>query len=71
MTRYVPYTLEVIHSGNIHHLSINTSPDEEDIFVMWLMRGFKKDVTRKKSWVHPFFNKSGQLGISVVPKELD
>jgi len=29
------------------------------------------DVTRNKSWVQPFFDKSGQLGSPAVPTELD
>jgi hypothetical protein len=36
-----------------------------------LIRRFKNYVTRKKSWVQPFFNKSGHLGSPAVPTELD
>ena len=51
---------------------MNLSSDEEDTFVTWLMRRrLKKDVTSKKYWVHPFFNRSSQLGTSVSATELD
>jgi hypothetical protein len=66
---HVPYSLEVIHSGNIHCFSMNTLY-EAYTFVIWLIRRFKKDVIRKKSWVQPFFDKSGQLGNPAVPTEL-
>jgi hypothetical protein len=67
---YVPHSLEVIHSVNSHCFIMNTSLYEAYTFVIWLIR-FKKDVTRKKSWVQPFFDKSGQLGSLAVPTELD
>jgi hypothetical protein len=36
-----------------------------------LIRRFKKGVRRKKYWLQPFFDKSGQLGSPAVPTELD
>jgi hypothetical protein len=37
--------------------------DEEDTFFIRQMRGrLKKKVNRSKYWVHPYFNKSGELG---------
>lgn len=48
---------------------MNTSLYKAYTFAIWLIRRFKKDVTRKKSWVQPFFDKSGQLGSPAVPTE--
>jgi hypothetical protein len=50
---------------------MNMSLHEAYTFVIWLIRRFKKGVTRKKSWVQPFFDKSDQLGSPAVPTELD
>jgi hypothetical protein len=50
---------------------MNKSLYEAYTFVIWLIRRFKKDVRRKKSWLQRFFDKSGQLGSPAVPTELD
>lgn len=65
----MPHTPEVIYCDHMHCFSMNVSPDKEDTFVVWLLGlRIKKEVTRREYWVQPYFNKSGGLSSSVVPK---
>jgi hypothetical protein len=43
------------------------SLDEEDIFIIWWMRRrLKKEATRRKCWVKPYFIESCKAGSSVA-----
>ena len=55
----------------MHGFVVDVSSDEEGMFVIWLIeKKIKEKVTRRKYWVHPYFNKSIGLGRFVVAGEL-
>jgi hypothetical protein len=42
----------------------------KDMMMMMIEKKIKEKVTRRKYWVHPYFNKSIELGSFVVAREL-
>ena len=70
--RYASHTKEVIQPDDMHCLRMNSTSDEEDLFVTWWIKGRLKDeIKRRKYWVHHRFNKSGELGSIVVARAVD
>jgi hypothetical protein len=50
---------------------VKVSSDEEGMFVIWLVeKEIKENVTRRKYWVNPYFNKINELGNFVVARKL-
>ena len=71
-TRYANRTKEAIQPGDMHCLRMNSTSDEEDLFVTWWIKGrLKCEITRRKYWVHHRFNKSYELGSSGVVRAID
>jgi hypothetical protein len=51
---------------------MNSTSDEEDLFVTWWKKGRTKDeITRRKYWVHHRFNESDELGSVGVVRAID
>jgi len=67
-TRYANHTKEAIQPDDMNCLRMNSTSDEEHLFVTRWIKGRSKDeTTRRKYWVHHRFNKSDELGsIGVV-----